>query len=258
MIDFSKLIDASIPTEAGEKQLLKIESGGTVIWKHRSISPISLEVEKRTTSWGETKIFLAVYGTSGGSAQVTYGGLTKVINFSSSDAHLVFFGSYSGNVDEVETPESGTLTIEGDVKAVGISNQYSGACYCITGINNWGPVEYLPMYAFVGCKSLDVSYIPEGITQIQLCAFLACDAITRIRIPSTVTEIGASAFKRCSNLATVIMDATTPPSIGNSYDSLPFAECPNLTEIIVPAGCGDAYRTASYWSSYAGKIAEAV
>lgn len=256
MIALSKVEELSIPHNGEMCPVLKVESGGVVIWQHRTISPISLEVEKRTTSWGETKILLEVYGTSGDSAKVTYGGLTKVVNFSSSDAHRVFFGSFSGDVDEVETPESGTLTIEGDVKAVGISNQYGGACYCITGINNWGPVEYLPSYAFCGCSSLDVCYIPEGITQIQTCAFLGCTAITRIRIPSTVTEIGDSAFKRCTNLTTVVMDATTPPSLGASSSSLPFADCTNLKEIIVKAGCGDGYKAVKYWDRYADIIVE--
>ena len=250
MITLSKVEELSIPHNGEMCPVLKIESGGAVIWQHRTLLPISLEVEKRTTSWGETKILLEVYGNSGESAKVTYGGLTKVVEFSSSDAHRVFFGTFSGETDEVETPESGTLTIEGDVKAVGISNQYGGACYCITGINNWGPVEYLPTYAFNGCNSLDVSYIPEGITQIKQCAFMGCTAITRIRIPSTVAEIGDSAFLRCTNLTTVVMDATTPPSLGSS----PFADCTNLKEIIVTPGCGEAYSTA--WSTYASIIVE--
>ena len=258
MITLSKVGELAIPHNGEMCPVLKIESGGAVIWQHGSLLPISLEVEKvagSTTVDGvtykdERKILLNIRSFAGGSpVRVTYGGLTKEVDFSTSEFQDVFFGSHKGVSDEVETPESGTLIIEGNVRTIVTKS----GCRCVTGINNWGAMEFVQQSAFSGCSSLNVSYIPEGITLIAPYAFQSCEAITRMRIASTVTEIGGDAFKGCINLTTVTMDATTPPSVVRS----PFTNCPGLVEIIVPAGCGDAYRTASGWSEYASMIVEA-
>ena len=44
---------------------------------------------------------------------------------------------------------------------------------------------------------------------------------------------------------------TIPPTLGSNVFP------PNVTTITVPTGCGNAYKTADGWSTYADKIVEA-
>lgn len=129
-------------------------------------------------------------------------------------------------------------------------------------------------YAFSGCTSLMSVVIPDSVTNIGNSAFSGCGSLTSVTIPDSVTSIGGSAFSSCSNLRSVTigngvtsiggyvfygcsglinitMLPTTPPTLGSS--AIPS----NVTTITVPAGCGDAYKTAEGWSAYAGKIVEA-
>jgi len=59
-------------------------------------------------------------------------------------------------------------------------------------------------------------------------------------------DIEARAFKGCSSLTTVILGDTTFHSV--SPDS--FADCPNLSKIIVPARFFEQYKTSSKWELY--------
>ena len=88
--------------------------------------PIVLEVEKvtsdtyagGTTYRGEKFILLDIYPkTSNSVVNVTYGGLTKTLTFIGTSASKVSFGTYGGVSDEVDTPDSGELVIEGDCVA---------------------------------------------------------------------------------------------------------------------------------------------
>jgi hypothetical protein len=111
---------------------------------------------------------------------------------------------------------------------------------------------------------LDV-VLPPSITKIQPEAFTQSAfkaGLSQITIPAKVTEIAFRAF-HCTNstrnLKTVIMKPTTPPTIAlatgwNADTSFPTDG--SLKEIIVPAGCGEAYKSATNWSYYADIIKE--
>lgn len=62
--------------------------------------------------------------------------------------------------------------------------------------------------------------------------------ITSITIPASVTST-AEAFNRCSNLKTIRLLSKTPNIVFGFIYTLPY-------QIIVPKGCGEAYK--SYWS----------
>ena len=130
-------------------------------------------------------------------------------------------------------------------------------------------------HAFGTCYRISIGEIPEGVTYIGEYAFGMIASSTNsdtyvdnmpdtIILPSTIAEIGAYAFTRASasqvypsNLfETVIIRATIPPTIGTGA----FGENENSSytpnKIIVPAGCGDAYKVAEGWSGYADVIVE--
>lgn len=74
--------------------------------------------------------------------------------------------------------------------------------------------------------------------------------VTFIHLPETITEIGERAMGGNINLKEVIIDAITPPSIGTNV----FASAHADLTIYVPDGSVDAYKSASNWSAYAGRI----
>ena len=108
--------------------------------------------------------------------------------------------------------------------------------------------------AFYGCGFLTSITLPDSATSIGAYAFYNCTGLTSITIPKNVTSIGDNAFSNCTNLTSIIMLPTTPPAIMSTY-GLFGTNLYSLEQIIVPKGCGDAYKAA--WSNYASKIVEA-
>lgn len=311
MIDFTTLQGLTIP-EGVVTQITDVS--GNVIWAVQSESdePIVLEVEKitsdtyagETTYTGESFILLDIYPkTASSKVKVTYGGLTKTLTFSGTNAQQVFFGTFNGVADEVETPASGTLTIEGGCSGFGCSkfaysSKYSGyKCPCITAVTSWGAITEILSNAFYGCTKLALTSLPSGITGIGEYAFRGCIGISVGEIPEGVAEIGHYAFfmnsannmpneiilpstvkyigdyafaQQPTSLNTfitladiIIIRATEPPLLGGTNTFGEDNEATTSSDyyrpdmIVVPAGCGEAYRAAEYWSEHANKIVEA-
>ena len=250
---------------------------------------VVLEVEKitadtyanETTYTAEEFILLDIYPKTGGTVKVTYGGLTKTITDTSGaeepNAQQVFFGTFNGVTDSVATPSSGTLTIEGDYYAFGcgfyaVSNKVDYTCICVVNILDFGNVEIIPNNAF-GSPLVDNPkrltgeiIIPSTVKSIGDGAFLVTK-ITSVTISNTVSVIGKVAFNGCSLLSTVKMLGSVPPKLIGQTDTdgttsytnfgVVGSEAFGLTEIIVPLGCGNAYKTATGWATYADYIVEA-
>ena len=106
-------------------------------------------------------------------------------------------------------------------------------------------------YAFHSCTNLTSVTIPNTITVIDVQSFYGCTSLTSIIIPDSVIRINSAAFQGCSSLTDMYMHPTTPPTLGNTQ-----AISTATTTIHVPIGSGEAYRTATNWSSFADKIVE--
>lgn len=168
-----------------------------------------------------------------------------------------------------------------------IGNNTFGSCSSLSSITIPNSVTSIGSYCFSYCLSLATvnnsdssNSIPTGVTTIERGAFdnTAISAITlhngitkidvsaffgtklvNITIPSTVTVIGTYAFGNCSLLQRVTIYATTPPTIDNTdigsmEPDKPFINAHSLTQIRVPHGCVDAYKSAPGWSNYASII----
>lgn len=92
--------------------------------------------------------------------------------------------------------------------------------------------------------------IGEGVTRLEDSCFGDCDSLVSVVIPESVTYMECP-FDYCDNLVKIVVKATTPPQLSGS-----FYGCSSLTEIIVPVGCGAAYKSATNWSEYADIIKE--
>lgn len=243
-----------------EGNVVQVAKDGVVLWALQSGKSIVLEVEKitsdtyagETTYTGEQFILLDIYPKTNGTVNVTYGGLTKTITDTSGaeepNAQKVFFGTFNGVSDSVATPTSGTLTIEGDCVAFGISTYNKTSkdtlppcCNCVTGIVDMGEVEYIPnsafgytggsacdkitkvdipksvktigSNAFLNCTGLVSVIIGNGVTTIGGGAFQSCTSLPQISLPSSVTLIGLGAFVSCNSLKTIEVLSTTPPKM---------------------------------------------
>ena len=229
------------------------DAQGRVIWAVQSGGkPVILEVEKitsdtyagETTYTGEEFILLDIYPKTNGTVKVTYGGLTKTITDTSGaaepNAQQVFFGTFNGVSDEVETPASGELVIEGDYRAFAIgefkASKYVNPYYTgITAVRNLGTIEYIPDYAFgnllYSCQKITSVNIPASVKSIGDYAFYGCTGLTSVNIHNGVTNIGRHAFSGCTGLTSV----NIPASVTNIGDN-PWAECFENNAITVDGG----------------------
>ena len=242
MIDFSTLQELTIPegvvTEIADAQ-------GRVLWSYGS--PAILEVEKQTltTYAGETEyeneefILLDIYPKNANSTvNVTYGGLIKTLEFSGTNAQQVYFGTFNGVSDSVETPASGTLTIEGGYKGFGVGTYQTGSkltgksyCSCITNVSKWGTVNYIPNYAFYKCRKLTTSPLPNDITSIGSHAFQYCVNLALTSLPNGIPYINDYTFQGCAKLA-----LTELPSSITSIGVYAFNGCKNIEISVIPEG----------------------
>ena len=286
MIDFATLKGVTIP----EGVVTQIESGDVVLWKTETSKPVVLEVEKitsdtyagETTYTGEQFILLDIYPKTNGTVNVTYGGLTKTITDTSGaaepNAQQVFFGTFNGVSDSVETPASGTLTIEGGYYAfakgtfASSSKNIAANCGCITAVTDWGSVTTIANSAFSGCTGLSSVNIPDTVTTIANKAFSGCTGLSSVNIPDTVTTIADWAFSGCTGLSSVnipdtvttIADSAFSDCTGLSIDGLPdslvevgakaFLEISSINISALPNGLQRIGDKAFYTSSDSSNV----
>lgn len=208
--------------EIPEGKVVKVEDGAwRVIWMLPVAgAPVVLEVEKitsdtyagETTYTGEEFILLDIYPKTNGTVNITYGGLTKTITDTSGaaepNAQQVYFGTFNGVSDSVETPTSGTLTIRGDCRAFGWGfyakdggHKKSVSCCCVTAIKDSGDIDAIPDSAFKvslynggNSTALKSVTIADSVKSIGMEAFSNCLGLEQMTIPKSVTSIAPNAF----------------------------------------------------------------
>ena len=176
---------------------------------------------------------IAFYGCTSLTSITLPEGVTQIIN-------SVFEGCTS--LTSITLPESLTQ----------IGNSAFSGCTSLASITLPEGVTQIETCAFYYCTSLTSITLSEGLTQIGDCAFFGCTSLTSITLPESLTQIGTGAFEDCTSLIEVYCKPTTPPAGGSFmfYNNAPGQK------IYVPAGSGEAYRTAQYWSNYASIIEE--
>lgn len=118
-------------------------------------------------------------------------------------------------------------------------------------------IEQINYYVFSGWKNLTKVTIDEGVVRLRQNAFYNDANLTYITIPSSVTVIEWRSLYcgSSSNKCTYVFKGTTPPQ-QTSSGSLALSTS-YIDKIIVPAGCGEVYKTAENWTRFADYIEEA-
>lgn len=128
---------------------------------------------------------------------------------------------------------SGDLVIPGTVT-------YDAVTYEVMGIMD---------NAFESCYGITTLTIEEGVRDVNQQAFLDCSGLTQVTLPSTIESLGNQAFSY-SGVATITINATTPPDYGSNL----FYEANALAHIYVPSASVATYQAASGWSDHASII----
>lgn len=123
-------------------------------------------------------------------------------------------------------------------------------CFVLTSVD-MPNVTSIGNYAVADCSALTSVNMPK-VTSIGGSAFRDCLSLTSLTIPSTCTSIGNYALQcgSSSNKCTFTFEGTTPPSIQSNTFTY-------INKIIVPVGCGETYKTATNWTTFASYIEEA-
>jgi hypothetical protein len=83
------------------------------------------------------------------------------------------------------------------------------------------------------------------VTAIDDTAFVSTN-ITSVILPSTIDSIGFAAFAFCNSLASIIINAVTPPSV----ETWAFHNVDTTILITVPCGSIPLYQTAPNWNNF--------
>ena len=113
---------------------------------------------------------------------------------------------------------------------------------------------FLPKVADLGVSAFYLSGVetvelPSCVT-LRDSGFLGCTNLKEIKIPVCKT-IFVKAFSDCSALEKIFLNGVTAvPTLGTDV----FTGTPETLKIIVPDALVDSFKTATNWSTYAGRI----
>ena len=135
-----------------------------------------------------------------------------------------------------------SITIPNSVTSIGES-AFQG-CRSLTSVTIPNSVTSIGKYAFY-CSGLTSISIPNSVTSIEKHAF-DCSSLRSIIIPNSVTKIEEGAFNYQSFGASIICEATTPPSCHGSA----FNDYSYFVNVYVPANSVDQYKAAKEWKKF--------
>ena len=155
-------------------------------------------------------------------------------------------GSFGANIvsNTCSNIGKGVILFDGPIEKVPSSAFDSNTN--LTSVSSPDSVTEIGNYAFHCCTSLTDVTLHNGLKTIGVWAFNRCDACETITIPESVTSIGTKAFHD-NALDVIYCKPTTPPAGSSEMFYKNFV-------IYVPRASVSAYKSAPYWSGYAGAI----
>ena len=225
---------------------------GTTIEIFETVSGVESSVLRTTTGThtftsGSTKRYMirrvtgvTTFTLPVGSVWAYCYGLTNLGGYQEStgaNPYLKYVFFYENTLKELNLFEysaiTGTLTINGGITTINAVLFYQ--CYNITKVITGNSVTTINggnfSGAFMGCTSLQVADLGEGIT-----------------------SIGIDTFRNCTSLASIICRAYNPPTLAtNAFRGIPSAS-PLITKFYVPNDRVAAYKAATGWINFASRI----
>lgn len=107
------------------------------------------------------------------------------------------------------------------------------------------------------CTALTSIHLPK-VRVLGSSAFSGCTSLETLRLGADIESIGGYALYcgSSSKKTTIIIEATTPPTLdANAFNTSTYMT--TIAKIVVPKGCGSAYKTATNWTVVASLIEEA-
>lgn len=145
--------------------------------------------------------------------------------------------AYCVALKSIEIPNSVT-----DIK----SGAFSG-CSGLTGVVIPSSVINLEGHVFYGCESLTSMVIPNSVKSIGGYTLYGCRGLKSVVVGESVASVGNAAFKECTGLTRLEMLTKVPPKCGKDvFVGMDKTAC----ELVVPAGCVDAYKAAAEWGDF--------
>ncbi len=169
-------------------------------------------------------------------------GLTRVII--PNTVTTIAFGAFGGCTSLT------SVTIPSSVTSIGV-DVFTGSTSLTRVIVNSNSVVSMDYNSSTGFKrvfgeQVEHYIIGEGVTSIGQYVFAGSTGLTKVTIPSTVTSINTGAFYNCWGLESIIVLATTPPTVAGYYVFGVYETIP----VYVPCGTSAAYQSASGWSDF--------
>ncbi len=139
------------------------------------------------------------------------------------------------------------VTIPANIESLGV--QVFKDCTNLEKVEFAGnKIKKFEDYTFQDCTKLNSVSLPDSLEEISIGAFKGCTALRNITIPQNVNKICQLSFSGCS--VTLTMKPLTPPVLESNV----FTNPSYPLEVFVPGSALSAYKTASGWVSYAGRI----
>lgn len=144
------------------------------------------------------------------------------------------------------------ITFPSSLTSIGMDSFMGCSALSIeVSLSNLEKIEYGAFQSTAITKILDlgkITTIPNAGSSSSHKTFGDCTSLEVAKLPSTLASIGNNAFSGCSKLKTVVIYATTPPTLANNVFAYTHADL----LIYVPDGAVDAYKTD--WADYANRI----
>ncbi len=140
-----------------------------------------------------------------------------------------------------------------DLEGVKIISYYAFSNCQLVSLEMPDSVTTLRGSCFNGCSSLTNVKLSNNLKTMEGSVFKGCAKLNFLEIPASVGNIGAAALSigTATDKGIIKMLGETPPTVQTTtFDSA------KLEKIIVPAGCSEAYKTATNWSVVADYIEE--
>jgi hypothetical protein len=163
-------------------------------------------------------------------------------------------GDYAFGCNSLQRNKITTLVFPNSITSLGKQMcQYSNNLQSVILPQNPQCVE-IPNGAFEFCQYINNVVIPDNITKLGKNVFSYCERLLQLTLPASITVLGQYSLicGTTTNKATFTFLGTTPPTIAATTFS-----ANKINKIIVPKGCGEAYKTATNWANFADFIEEA-